>query len=252
MNLLIIQARMGSTRLPGKVLMNINHQSILENLVERITPSKRVDQIIIATTTNPEDDAIEQLCRTKNWNFFRGSDWDVLSRFYGATALFKNVNNVIRITSDCPLHSHKVVDFVVDEFLKAEVDYFSNSNNEPDFLEDGFDTEVFTYKALETAYQEATKLSEREHVTPYIKFSGKFKCAWKKSNINYTYKMSVDSPDDFEAVRAIFEELKNTPDFGINEVTQLLQKHPEIIEKNKNSVANSGYVKSIQNDREVK
>lgn len=252
MNLLIIQARMGSTRLPGKVLMKINHQSILENLVERITPSKHVNQIIIATTTNPEDDAIEQVCQQKNWNYFRGSDWDVLARFYGAASQFSNVKNVIRVTSDCPLHSHSVVDFVIEEFEKAGVDYFSNSNNEPDFLEDGFDTEVFTFKALEAAFHEATKLSEREHVTPYIKFSGKFSCAWKKSNPQYTFKMSVDSPDDFEAVKEIFIALQNTPDFGINEVTNLLQHHPEIIEKNKNSVANSGYIKSIQNDREVK
>jgi spore coat polysaccharide biosynthesis protein SpsF len=252
MNLLIIQARMGSTRLPGKVLKHINHQSILENLVERVTPSKLIDAIVIATTTNAEDDAIEQLCMAKSWNYFRGSDWDVLSRFYLATKQFSNVENVIRVTSDCPLHSHKVVDFVVEEYLKAGTDYFSNSNNEPDFLEDGFDTEVFTFKALETAFNEASKLSEREHVTPYIKFSGKFTCAWKKSNPNYTFKMSVDSPDDFEAVQTIFEELKNTPDFGIDEVTNLLISKPEIIEKNKNSVANSGYVKSIENDREVK
>ena len=252
MNLLIIQARMGSTRLPGKVLKKINHQSILENLYERVAHSKLVDAIVIATTTNVEDDAIEQLCINKAWKYFRGSDWDVLSRFYLATQQFNNVENIIRVTSDCPLHSHKVVDFVINEFLKTGKDYFSNSNNEPDFLEDGFDTEVFTYKALETAYKEAAKLSEREHVTPYIKFSGKFTCDWKKSNERYTFKMSVDSPDDFEAVKSIFEELKNIPDFGIDEVTELLISKPEIIEKNKNSVANSGYIKSIENDREVK
>ena len=251
MNLLIIQARMGSTRLPGKVLMKINHQTILENLVERVSLSKFVDEIIIATTTNQEDDAIETLCKLKKWNCFRGSDWDVLSRFYQATKQFQNVVNVIRVTSDCPLHSHKVVDFVIDEFTKSGKDYFSNSNNEPDFLEDGFDTEVFKFSALETAFYEATKLSEREHVTPFIKFSGKFTCGWKKSNENYTYKMSVDSPDDFEAVKTIFEELKSVPDFGIDEVTNLLQKKSYILDKNKNSVANSGYIKSIENDKEL-
>jgi len=251
MNLLIIQARMGSTRLPGKVLMKINHQTILENLVERVAPSKLVNKFIIATTTNTEDDAIEQLCKQKNWNCFRGSDWDVLSRFYFAAKQFDNVTNVIRATSDCPLHTHKVVDFVIDEFNKSGKNYFSNSNNEPHFLEDGFDTEVFTFKSLETAFNEATKLSEREHVTPYIKFSGKFSCGWKKSNANYTYKMSVDSPDDFEAVKTIFEELKNIPDFGIDEVTNLLQLKPEIIEKNKSSIANTGYLKSIENDKSV-
>jgi len=251
MNLLIIQARMGSTRLPGKVLMKINHQTILENLVERVSLSKFVDEIIVATTTNQEDNAIELLCKSKNWNCFRGSDWDVLSRFYLAAKQFENVKNIIRITSDCPLHSHKVVDFVIAEFTKSGKDYFSNSNNEPDFLEDGFDTEIFTFTSLEKAFNEATKLSEREHVTPFIKFSGKFTCGWKKSNENYIYKMSVDSPDDFEAVKTIFEELKSVPDFGIDEVTNLLQKKPYILDKNKNSVANSGYIKSIENDKEL-
>ena len=243
---------MGSTRLPGKVLMKINHQTILENLHERISQSKLIDEIVIATTTNPEDDAIENLCKSKNWNCFRGSDWDVLSRFYLASKQFKNANTIIRVTSDCPLHSHKVVDFVISEFQKSGKDYFSNSNNEPDFLEDGFDTEVFTIDSLETAFNEATKLSEREHVTPFIKFSGKFSCGWKKSNENYNYKMSVDSPEDFEAVKTIFEELKNIPDFGIDEVTNLLQTKSYILDKNKNSIANSGYLKSIEKDNNLK
>jgi spore coat polysaccharide biosynthesis protein SpsF (cytidylyltransferase family) len=176
----------------------------------------------------------------------------VLDRFYQASLNYKEVKTVVRLTSDCPLHSHKVVDFVVAEFLKSGKDYFSNSNNEPDFLEDGFDVEVFTYESLCTAWQEAKLLSEREHVTPYIKFSGKFTCGWKKSCADYTYKMSVDSPQDFEAVAAIFEALRDTPDFGIEEVASLLKTHPEIIEKNKESIANSGFQKTIANDKIVK
>jgi spore coat polysaccharide biosynthesis protein SpsF len=242
---------MGSTRLPGKVLMKINHQSILENLVERIRPSKIIDQVIIATTTNTEDDAIEKLCAEKNWNCFRGSDWDVLSRFYNATKQFEKAENIIRITSDCPLHSYKVIDFVVAEFQKSGKEYFSNSNNEPHFLEDGFDTEVFSFRALETAHTQAKKLSEREHVTPYIKNSGKFSCGWGRYNSGYTYKLSVDSPEDFAAVKQIFEELKEIENFGMNEVITLLKNKPEILELNKNSVANSGYIKSIQNDTEI-
>lgn len=252
MILALIQARMGSTRLPGKVLKNINHQSILENLMERVKPSKLVDQFVIVTSNNPEDDAIEALCKAKEYAYYRGSDWDVLDRFYQASLNYTDVKTVVRLTSDCPLHSHKVVDFVVSEFNKSGKDYFSNSNNEPDFLEDGFDVEVFTYESLCTAWKEATMLSEREHVTPYIKFSGKFTCGWKKSCADYVYKMSVDSPDDFEAVASIFEALKNTPDFGIEEVTALLKSHPEIAEKNKESIANSGFQKTIANDKMVK
>ncbi len=252
MILALIQARMGSTRLPGKVLKHINHQSILENLMERVMPSKLVDQFVVVTSTNPEDDAIEALCNAKGYHCSRGSDWDVLDRFYQATLNYKDVKTVVRLTSDCPLHSHKVVDFIVNEFLKSGKDYFSNSNNEPDFLEDGFDVEVFTYESLCTAWKEAKLLSEREHVTPFIKFSGNFKCGWKKSCADYTYKMSVDSPADFEAVASIFEALKNTPDFGIEEVSLLLKSHPEILEKNKESIANSGFQKTIANDKIVK
>jgi spore coat polysaccharide biosynthesis protein SpsF (cytidylyltransferase family) len=250
MTLLIIQARMGSTRLPGKVLMDINEKSILENLIDRVSPAKTIDKIIVATTTNKEDDAIENFCRHKNVACYRGSGWDVLDRFYQA-AKSLNPDIVVRITSDCPLHTHKVIDFVVYEFRQSGKDYFSNSNKEPDFLEDGFDTEVFTFASLEAAWKEAKLLSEREHVTPYIKNSGKFSCGWKQYNADYQYKLSVDSPEDFKAVATIFSELKEKKDFGQEEVMELLRKKPEILEINKNSIANSGYQKSLKEDKRI-
>ncbi len=252
MILALIQARMGSTRLPGKVLKKINHQSILENLMERVQPSRFVDRFVIVTSTNPEDDAIETLCKNRGYDCYRGSDWDVLDRFYKATLNYNDVKTIVRLTSDCPLHSFKVVDFVIDEYQKSGKDYFSNSNNEPDYLEDGFDVEVFSLQSLKKAWENAKLLSEREHVTPYIKFSGLFMCGWKKSCSEYTYKMSVDSPQDFEAVQAIFEALKNIPNFSIEDVVELLKKHPEILEKNKESIANSGFQKTIANDKIVK
>lgn len=251
MNLLIIQARMGSTRLPGKVLMNIHGRPILETLLDRIKPSKTVQKIIVATTTNAEDDKIETFCKANGTDCYRGSDWDVLDRFYKAALPYKP-NNIVRITSDCPLHSYKVVDFVVRVFASSGLDYVSNSNKEPDFLEDGFDTEVFTFAALETAWKEAKMLSEREHVTPYIKNSGKFKCGWQRYDVNYTYKLSVDSPNDFKTVERIFEELKSKKDFGMKEVIELMKEKPEIAQINKESIANSGYQKSLDNDKPIK
>lgn len=251
MNLLIIQARMGSTRLPGKVLMNINGKTILDNLIDRISPAKTIHKIVVATTTNEEDNTIETFCEEKQVAFSRGSDWDVLSRFYEAALPYKPTH-VIRVTSDCPLHHHRVIDFVVQEYLNSGDDYFSNSNHEPDVIEDGFDTEVFSFAALERAHKEAKMLSEREHVTPFIKNSGHFKCGWKPYNKEYHYKLSVDSPADFAAVARIFEELKSTKDFGMEEVIALLKKKPDILELNKESIANSGYQKSINNDKKVK
>lgn len=250
MNLAIIQARMGSSRLPGKVLKQIKEHSLLEIQQMRIRPSKLVDKIVIATTTNPEDNAIEDFCKEKGISYSRGSDWDVLDRYYQAAKPF-NPTNVIRLTSDCPLHHYTVVDFVINEYRKSGKDYFSNSNNEPDFLEDGFDVEVFSFKALETAWKEAKLLSEREHVTPYIKQSGKFTCGWKKYNKDYQYKLSVDSENDFKAVESIFNSFDSLTDFGMNEVLDLLKSKPEILELNKESIINSGYHKSIQNDKKI-
>ncbi len=250
MNLLIIQARMGSTRLPGKVLKTIKNISLLEIQQMRIRESVLVDKILIATTTNSEDDAIENFCKERNILCSRGSDWDVLDRYYQA-AKEQKPTNVIRITSDCPLHHHKVIDFVINEYLLSGKDYFSNSNNEPDFLEDGFDVEVFSFKALEIAWKEAKLLSEREHVTPYIKQSGKFTCAWKKYNKDYQFKLSVDSENDFKVAESIFNSFDSITDFGMNEVVKLLKEKPAILELNKDSIINSGYIKSIQNDKKI-
>jgi spore coat polysaccharide biosynthesis protein SpsF (cytidylyltransferase family) len=251
MNLLIVQARMGSTRLPGKVLKEIKGMPLLAIQYSRIQQSKLVDKIVIATTTNSEDDAIEQFCRNNDILFSRGSDWDVLDRYYQAAKPFQP-DTIIRITSDCPLHHHTVVDFVIEKYTQSGKDYFSNSNQEPDFLEDGFDVEVFSFKALETAWTEAKMLSEREHVTPYIKNSGNFQCAWGRYDANYKYKLSVDSPEDFSAVNSIFESFNSIVDFGMNHVIQLLEQRPEILEINKNSIINSGYKKSIDNDKKIK
>lgn len=250
MNLLIIQARMGSSRLPGKVLKTIKGLPLLEIQNQRIKASKLVDKIIIATTTNKEDDAIEGFCQEKNMLCFRGSDWDVLDRYYQA-AKNHHPTNVIRVTSDCPLHHHSVIDFVIHEYLNSGKDYFSNSNHEPEYLEDGFDVEVFSFKALETAWAEAKLLSQREHVTPYIKNSGKFSCDWKKFNKDYHYKLSVDSQDDFNAVEAIFNSFDTVTDFGMNEVLELIKSKPEILNLNKESIINAGYIKSINNDKHV-
>jgi spore coat polysaccharide biosynthesis protein SpsF len=251
MVVLVIQARMGSTRLPGKVLKKIGDKTILEHLVNRLGPSVFVNKIIVATTSNPEDDVLEEFCGEKHIACHRGSDWDVLDRFYNAV---KDLDpaTVVRVTSDCPLNTYRVVDFVIGEFNRSGKDYFSNSNHEPDVLEDGFDVEVFRFSALERAWNEAKLLSEREHVTPYIKNSGKFTCGWKKYAVEYHYKLSVDTENDFKAVSAVFSALSGNPDFGMNEVVELLKSQPEIRELNKESIINAGYIKSLKQDKNVR
>jgi spore coat polysaccharide biosynthesis protein SpsF (cytidylyltransferase family) len=253
MNLCIIQARMGSSRLPGKVLMKVAGKAILGQVVQRLKPAASIDKIVVATTTNPEDEAIEKYCESAGIVCFRGSDWDVLDRFFQAAKKNEAQHGdlIVRICCDNPIHHWKVVDFAVDEFNKLGVDYFSNSNQEPDFLEDGFDVEVTTFDAIADAAQNAKLLSEREHVMPYIKNSGKFRLGWRKACEGYHYKLSVDTANDLHVAETIFAELFSQPDFSIDEVHALLQRKPEILNINKESEINSGYKKSLREDRSI-
>jgi spore coat polysaccharide biosynthesis protein SpsF len=253
MNLCIIQARMGSSRLPGKVLRDVNGKTILGNVVARLSPSAYSDVMIVATTTLPEDDAIAEHCAAHSVKCFRGSDWDVLDRFYQAACSegLKSGDNIIRICCDNPLHSYKVLDFVMEQFLALKVEYFSNSNQEPDFLEDGFDVEVTTFDALSMAWREAKLMSEREHVMPYIKNSGRFSLGWRKASAGYRFKLSVDTEADLDVARTIFSELADTPGFSIDEVVDLLSRKPGILELNKESTINSGYQRSLRDDHVV-
>lgn len=249
--IVLLQARMGSTRLPGKVLKMMAGKSILEHLVNRLQPSVYATQLVVATTTETADDAIAQFCQEKNISCYRGSEWDVLDRFYQA-ALPYGPDTVVRLTADCPLNNYDVVDFVVSAYQSSGYDYFSNSNNEPDYLEDGFDVEVFSFRALEKAWQEATLLSEREHVTPFIKQSGQFTCGWGKFDRDYNHKLSVDTADDFAAVQRIFEHFKDRPTFNLHDVVGLLREQPELLELNASSEINSGYKKSLKEDKHVR
>lgn len=250
MNLLIIQARMGSSRLPGKVMKRINDTPLLQILYDRILNSSFTDKIIIATTTNREDDIIRDFCDDNNIDLYRGSDWDVLDRFY-QTAISQKIKpkNIIRICADNPLLSYKLIDFVIENYIKSGKDYFSNSNHEPNYLEDGFDVEVFTFEALAFAWKNAKLLSEREHVSPFIKKN--FACGWKKVHESYNYKLSVDTENDFLLVKQIFKELENSKYFSINEVVDLLIKKPHLLDINKESKINSGYLKSLKDDQKI-
>jgi len=245
---------MGSTRLPGKVLRNISGKSLLLHLIQRITPVNSLSSVVVATSTNHEDDAIENFCLENNVLYSRGSHWDVLDRFY-QTAIqigVKSGDTIIRICADNPLHSHKVIEMALQQYDSLGLEYFSNSNEAPDFLEDGFDTEVFSFDALEFAANNATLLSEREHVTPFIKNCGKFKVGWRKCDSRYNFKLSVDTANDLQLAEKIFQELSHIPDFGIHEVTELLLSRPELLQINQESTINSGYFKSLREDRKVK
>jgi spore coat polysaccharide biosynthesis protein SpsF (cytidylyltransferase family) len=249
---IFIQARMGSTRLPGKVLKPLAGKSQLQHLVDRLGSFTSNGNVTIVTSDLKADDAIEEFCKQNNINCCRGSESDVLERFYQAAVKLgvKKEDAIIRITADCPLHHEDVVKFSINEFETHSLDYFSNSF--APIYEDGCDTEVFHFSALAKAHSEAKLLSQHEHVTPFIKDAGIFLCGYKKYDAGYQFKLSVDTIEDHAAVDNIFNAFSPRTDFSIHEVVELVQKKPELIVVNKESVINSGYAKSLKNDKEIK
>ncbi len=247
----IIQARMGSTRLPGKVMKTISGSSILELCLKRLSQSQSVEKWIVATTTNENDDVIEAYCKKYNISCYRGSEEDVLDRFYQAKKLIApEATVVVRICCDNPTHDGNVVDYCIHEFKKLDVDYFANGNEPPVFSQDGITAEVFTSEALEIAWNESRLQSEREHVTPYIKKSPRFKKAWRLYDSDFKFKLSVDNENDFKLNELIFEKLGHS--FSTKELISFLKNHPELIDVNANSIINEGYLKSLREDKEIR
>lgn len=247
-----IQARMGSSRLPGKVLKPLAGKPQLQHLLERLGEFTGGGHVTVLTSDKPEDDAIAAFCEDQEVMCFRGSESDVLDRFYQAARKrgASGKDAIVRVTADCPLHHADVIRFSIDQFERHELDYFSNSF--APHYEDGCDTEIFTFDALETAWKHADMESQREHVTPFIKDSGRFLCGYKKYNTDYKFKLSVDTPSDHAVVESVFQHFSNRKDFTINEVVELLLGNPALLEGNSGSVINAGYAKSLENDKKVK
>ncbi|WP_448699655.1 cytidylyltransferase domain-containing protein [Mucilaginibacter sp. AW1-3] len=247
--LLITQARIGSTRLPGKVLLKINGDELLKIQLERLKKCKLPTNIVVATTVNNEDDAIESLC--KDWGFktSRGSVDDVLDRFY-QTAVKENPQWVVRLTSDCPLIDPNLVDAVIALALINDVDYASNVLEE--HFPDGQDVEVFKFTALEKAWKEAGLKSEREHVTPYIRNNSTFKNGSLFTSVNFPcrqnysdIRMTVDEPRDLELITRVINDL-GTDRSWITYTEHIIKDKLDHI--NGNIIRNEGMLKSLKND----
>ena len=246
----ITQARSGSTRLPNKVLKEIEGKSLLQIHIDRIKKAKLVDDIYIATTDNESDNVIEELAKELQVKFYRGSEDDVLDRFYQT---IKNVNPdfIVRLTSDCPLIDPKLIDEVVKEAKSQSLDYYSNGlvENYPD----GQDIEVIKFTALEKAWKEATLQSEREHVTPYIRknstFFGESLFSSNNHNLDKSYshvRLTVDEDKDFEVIKLLINDLGLDKDWRT--YTYYYLNNENINTLNKNIVRNEGYLKSINKD----
>lgn len=245
----IIQARMGSTRLPGKVMMDIVGKPMLWHVINRVKHAKRLDDIVIATTALNEDKQILELASEMGIKSYAGSEDDVLDRYYQAAIIYK-ADVIVRITADCPLIDPTVIDRAIEFYLNHGFDYVGTGLKKT--YPDGLDTEVFSFSALERAWKEATLASEREHVTPYIwKNPQMFRIKNLENDTDLSHmRWTVDEERDLKFVREVYKRLyKEGKIFYMEDVLNLLKIHLELMDINKGIVRDEGYLKSIKEDR---
>jgi spore coat polysaccharide biosynthesis protein SpsF (cytidylyltransferase family) len=235
----IVQARMGSTRLPGKVMKKVCGKPLIEILLYRLSLSKKIDRVILATSENKENDILSDTVEKLGFDVFRGSEDDVLDRYYQAAKLY-SPKTVLRITGDCPLIDAAVIDAVIEKYQQNDVDYASNTL--PPTFPDGLDLSVFSFRSLQIAWEQATSSHDREHVTQFIRFNDQFK------RINFSNKedlsrerWTVDEPADLKVISKIIEYFSPRLNFTWLDVLDLKSSHPEYFEANINISRNGGW-----------
>lgn len=226
----IIQARMGSERLPGKVMLDLCGKTVLDHVITRVRQANEIDEIVIATTTDERDDVIETEAKRLETKCFRGSEDDVLSRYYYA-AQENTADIVVRITSDCPLIDWNIIDEVIKAHKSGNYEIVTNAglNAEERTFPRGLDIEVFSFEVLEKAHHRATEQYQREHVTPYI-YESSDKTFYYKNKINYSqYRWTLDTAEDWELISSIYRHLYHgVHDFGLDEIIELMEKEPNL------------------------
>lgn len=234
----IIQARMGSTRLPGKVLMDIGGETTLGRVVRRLSRATLLTETTIATTESPADDAVVSEARRLGVQCFRGSEQDVLARFMGAAEAFA-AEVVVRVTSDCPLIDAQVADQVLREFFEAHAD-FAYNDVEHSFPR-GLDVEVFSREAFHKAAEIAEHQHQREHVTPvFYERRDMFKIAVVHTEKDFShYRWTLDTPDDLKLIRAIYSHFSHNVEFTWRDVVALMEESPDLARMNAHVVQKS-------------
>jgi spore coat polysaccharide biosynthesis protein SpsF (cytidylyltransferase family) len=229
----IVQARMSSTRLRGKVLMPLGQKTVLEQLIDRLSKTKLINQIVIATTTNPEDDVLVNFCMDRGLSYFRGEENNVLSRFYKCAVSF-NADIIVRVTSDCPLVDPSIVDQTIKLLINKKSDY--SANNLVKTFPHGLDVEVISFSALSLSWAEAKEEFELEHVTQFVRQRPKrFKLENLKSKGDFKHiRVTLDYPSDYELIQTIYESLGNDADYSM--IKKLFDKQPELITVNQNAI----------------
>lgn len=254
----IIQARMGSTRLPGKIMMPIRNKPLLYYVIIQTLHSKKINKLIVATTDKIQDDQIVDMVNSYSIDIFRGNEEDVLDRYYQCAKKY-NTDIIVRITSDCPLIDPNLIDKCIDEFENNDYDYFSNINKKEgenwvyhlSGFPLGFAVEVFTFTALEKAWKNAKKPSEREHVTQYILNNPKlFKIGNVENPNDYSdMRLSVDHKVDFDLVQIIIEHFPINEIFTLEKIASFLNANPQLKQMNSHLDFKEGYLKSLEKDK---
>jgi glutamate-1-semialdehyde 2,1-aminomutase len=236
--LAIVQARMGSTRLPGKVMNSLSGLPMIDILLERLSKSKEIDSIVLATSVNLNNEPLVIHVRNLGYVVYQGSENDVLDRFYWAASNSKP-DIIVRITGDCPLIDPNIVDIVIKKYKLSNADYVSNIS--PPTYPDGLDVEVFSFATLKATWKEAETSSEREHVTLYMRESGKFKIDNVANSKNYSSeRWTVDEPEDYEVVKRIFDYFSPRIHFTWKEILWLKKLQPEFFFTNQYLIRNEG------------
>lgn len=244
----IIQARTGSTRLPGKVMQKMDNDStVLDYVINQVKFSKKIEKIIVATTNLTEDDVICDHLSSQKIEFFRGSSADVLDRYYQCAKKFA-IDNIVRITADNPLIDPNIVDLIIDQYENNKCDFATNTLHRT--FPYGTEVEVFSFKSLEKSWENAKKPSEREHVTPFIRDPQN---GFILINTEYQEDLSylrytIDRIEDLKLVKEIIKNIPTRP-ILIQDVIKLYKKRPEIFEINKN-VKHDGHLSSLKKDEQ--
>lgn len=249
-HLAIIQARCGSSRLPGKVLKSIHGKTALERMLDRVQCSQRVDEIVVATTIEPADIEIVNLASGLGYRTYVGSQQDVLDRYYQAARLIKP-EYIIRLTSDCPLFDWRVLDEAIEELSPKSDDLSMLSETFPD----GQDLEIVRFEALERAWKEARLASEREHVTLYIKNHPELFVLqdFKNKYGNYnSERWTLDEADDLEFIRVVYEHFFPNTNFSMQDIYDFLNENPEVRNINSGYMRNEGLAKSLREDHIIR
>ncbi len=230
----IVQTRMGSTRLPGKVMLDIKGKPVIQHVIERLNQSNHLDEIIIATTTLEQDAIIAEQADKNGAKYFRGSEEDVLSRYYFA-ARENTLDIIIRVTSDCPLIDPFVVDDLIEFYLNHDFDLVTNAGADLSnrSYPRGLDTEVFSMKILDQAYNNAVEKYQREHVTPYI-YENSLKVYYYKNKVDLSkYRWTLDTKEDYKLIEEVYSHLYNGKhDFYLKDIQKLFEKYPELFTLN--------------------